>query len=1172
MGMQPGISQGLRVFVMLLLLLPSAPILMQSSIDSFDNGFVIDSNKRPLIEDAKTIEVQQPDKVQVLSDSHGSPLPAAGTLNPVQIEQSGYYSTGNISARTDTFVGTENAFPIDSDHEWIASTAEIDVWNIERLYVVNGTFDQGIPGYTLNPNYILDVYPYGWSAMSNNTDSDQTQLVSYVDSGRRYTSVQNQAEVTNNPQHIFTHFAGTNVLWNQTIDIAPYTDEFVLSFDYLFLQGLLNPIFSGDFFLEVLVNNVSIHSVDLPSLAERGTWYSTGEIPITVAVPPGLTSFMIGLVINNTMVVDGDNDYDLDTFPDGAPNTQVITVYIDDVSFVAATPPNCDDIALEFSVNESITSIVGTLGTGFGQIVNQSYWDMSLLSFSLQSNTSVSFDYNARLLNHRFLGSSATTDILNQGVAYTIESGESGKLEMHTYLGFIGVYEELTLRIYHASDWQNFTVLNPFLSDVTSSCTLSNKTIIVPESVLDTLGWWKVTCDAPNYASSAVVERYDSGWINESIFHSNDVARLSVSLGTSTETPILSNPINFTWALPNCTTWYESSTTGGVDGNASSSSVTFGPTNTTAGIWGVIYHWSNGSELAYDCANFALHHTAILESVYSDNLEILVGQPVSVFLTFRDVDNGLYILNDGATVVGNWSGGNVTFVADIVKNWWQADFDTGLLGPGDYAVSIVSAAPYFETIPLVITIKLQSLTNLDPPAGPLTPLIYGRQYSYDFFYSMAHNGTGLDDASVNITEDGSQWASIENTGGGHYELIMTPLATGDYSIRITFSKVGYETEWHVLSFLVNPVPIEVKSISNLVALERTPLNIEVSIAESDTDNPVTGANVTLGVYRPGDVIYFYSEMEETATGNYSVTLQMPKSETGTYTVRISVEKDNHEMSQSFSAALVPTFDPNVKIMETLLTYSGPIGLGAIIIIAAVAGQRVRSRRIWQKHLTAVGIKNKFNDANNILGFLVLHKLSGVPIYSRIFKGGFEEGMLSAFISAIMHFRAEFETTGTSESYAIIPISEVIRTVATENLICAFITVTSPSVEQESKMKNYARAIGMMLDDTLAEHSAKVIDSKLAKTFEWLFDDLMEGSLIRRYKVGEKKFPKSLRFIEKAIPIEEKDGSFNLARLVRLLTSSELSEDEVYIRVFKAIEGEYILPVYPIDNQVPVESD
>ncbi|MFX1560434.1 MAG: collagen binding domain-containing protein, partial [Promethearchaeota archaeon] len=470
------------------------------------------------------------------------------------------------------------------------------------------------------------------------------------------------------------------------------------------------------------------------------------------------------------------------------------------------------------------------------------------------------------------------------------------------------------------------------------------------------------------------------------------------------------------------------------------------------------------------------------------------------------------------------------------------------------------------------TIKLESLANLDPPSGPLEPLIYGRQYYYDFFYSMAHNGTGLDGASVNITEDGSQWASIENTGNGHYELTITPMATGDYNIRITFSQEGYETESHVLSFLVDPVPVEVRSISNLVALENTPLIIEVSIAETDTHNPVTGANVTLGVYRPGDAIYFYSVMEETVTGNYSVTVQMPQSETGTYTVRISIEKANHEMSQSFSAALVPTFDPNLKIMQTLLTYSWEIGLGVTIIVAVVAGQRFRSKRKREMHLTAVGLKNRFNDAQNVLGFIVIHKLSGVPIYSKILKGGFEEGMLSAFISAIMHFRAEFETAGTSEYYTVIPISEVIRTVATENLICAFITVTPPSVEQESKMKNYARAIGMMLDATLAEHSAKVIDAKLAKTLEWLFDDLMDGSLVRRYRVGEKKFPKSLRFIEKTIPIEEKEGSFNLARLVRLLASSELSEDEVYIRVFKAIEGEYILPVYPINDDVPVEPD
>ena len=1164
-GMHVRLPKSMGAFFIVLILLPSILIVIQSepegNILPIDSALIRDAPE--VVKDSMNHQIVTP---YSLSDN-GAPGIATGKLNPVQVEESGYYTTGNTTARTDTAIGTQNNIPIDTTHDWIASTAEIDIWNLERMYIVNGTFDTGIPGFTLNPNFTIDSYPFAWGAGSLSTDADQIQLVSYIDSGRTYVSVQNQAEVTNNPQHLYTHYAGTTVFWNQTIDISPYTDQFFLSFDYLYLQGLLNPTFSGDFYLQVEIDGVSIYTVDLPSLAERGTWFSTGDIPISATVSPGPVQLTIGLVINNTMVVDGDDDYDLDSLPDGAPNTQIITAYIDDVNLVAVDPPDCDTVALEFSVNGYTSPIIGSLGTGFSQIVNQSYWDKSSLNFAIQSNTSISFDYEARLLNHRFHSSSSTTEISNQGVAYSIESGRSGNLEMYTYLGFLGVYEELVLQVSHATDWTNFTVFDPFLTDVTSSCILESESIIIPESLLDRLGWWKITCNAPNYALSSEVQRYDSDttdWLEENVFHSNDNARLSVVIGTSFETPTLSNPVNFTWALSNCTTWHESSIISGVVGNASSSSITFGPTNTTAGIWGVMYLWSNGTELAYDCETFALHHTAVLESVYSDTLETLVGQPVSVFLRFRDAENGMYILNDGASVVGNWTSGNVSFVADIVKNWWQADFDTGLLGPGDYTISIVSAAPFYETVPLIIRVRTQSLANLDPPSGPLTPLIYGRQFSYDFFYSMAHNDTGITSAHVNITEDGSQWSSIEETGNGHYELSILPMAIGDYSIRLTFSKVGYETESYVLSFLVDPVPVEIASISSLVGLEQTPLDVEVHIIESDTGDPVLEANVTLGVYRPGGVIYFYAQMEEVSAGNYSVTVPMPAFGTGIYTVRISVEKANHEMTQSYSAALVPQLDTDFQILQALLRYSVPIGIGFFVVIGSVASFRIRSKRIKEKHANAMALKNRFNDANNILGFLVLHKLSGVPIYSKIFKGGFEEGMLSAFISAIMHFRTEFETSDTSDVYTIIPISEVIRTVPTENLICAFITITPPSVEQEEKMKNYARAIGMMLDDTLAERTVRVIDAKISKTFEWLFDDLMDGNLVRRYQTGEKKFPKSLRFIEKAIPLEEKDGSFNLFRLVRILSSTEY-EDDVYLRVFEAIENEYILPVYPYNN-------
>ncbi|MBY8998038.1 MAG: hypothetical protein KGD60_09910 [Candidatus Thorarchaeota archaeon] len=1174
----------MRALLAFILILPMVSIALQPESGTFSEsiGQQTPSESSTFTNGGKAnvsdiFDITYPNDVVSLADTPGTLLPASGTLDPVQVEQFGYSMTGIISARTDTMTNTEQSITIDTEHDWAVSTTQVEVTNLEKLYVVNGSFDEGNLGYTVNPNGTLTNYPYGWSAVSNNTDPEQAQQVSYEDSsGNRFVSVQNIGPETNTGQNLYTHYNGSYVLWNQTIAITPYTEQFLLSFDFLYLKGPIWSELQGNFSLQVFVDGESVWRQDLPTLSERGIWYDSGIIPVNMSISSEKTMFMIGLVIDDTFSVDADLDYDdADDIPDGIINCQYITVLLDDVSFKGATPPSCETVDLQFILDSVSTPIFGSLGTGYGAIENPIYWQTSPLSFSIVSNTSISLEYNTLLLNHRYLNSTPTTNTLQEGVAYSIAHDQSGNLEMFTYLGFIGAYENLTIRIYHPSDWQNFTVFDPFLVDITSDCTLTEGEIVIPNQLLDRFGWWRITCDAPNYASSSVVERYDSGatdWVNDSIFHSNDTARLSVSLGTTTDTPLLSDPVNFTWTLPNCTTWYESSMTGGVDGNTSSSQVTFGPTNTTAGVWGITCLWSNGSELAYRYAVFALHHTAVLVSVYSNTLETVVGQPVSVFLTFRDDENGLYILNDGATVVGNWSGSDVDFVPDVVKNWWQADFDTALVGAGVFTVSIVSAAPYFETVPLMITIKSQFLTTLDPPSGPLTPLVYGRQYSYDFFYSTSYNGTGIDEADVDVTEDGSEWALIVNTGNGYYNLTITPMATGDFSIRIEFSKEGYETESHVLSFLVNRVPVEVESISNLVALEQTPLDVYVHIVESDTRHPVTGANVTLGVYRPGGVIYFYSEMEEIGAGNYSVIILMPPSESGTYTVRISIEKDNHEMTQSFSAALVPTFDSNIKIMETLLTYSWQIGIGVTIIVAAVAGQRIRSRKIRDKHTSAMVLKNRFSDANNILGFLVLHKLSGVPVYSKIFKGGFEEGMLSAFISAIMHFRSEFEAGRVADDYAIIPISEVIRTVPTENLVCAFITVTPASVEQETRMKSYARAIGMMFDNALAERIERVIDAKTSKTFEWMFDDFMDGNLIRRYQIGEKKFPKPLKFIETAIPLEVKDSSFNLARLVRLLESSGQSEDDVYIRVFKAIEGEYILPVYPYSNDVPLETE
>jgi len=306
-------------------------------------------------------------------------------------------------------------------------------------------------------------------------------------------------------------------------------------------------------------------------------------------------------------------------------------------------------------------------------------------------------------------------------------------------------------------------------------------------------------------------------------------------------------------------------------------------------------------------------------------------------------------------------------------------------------------------------------------------------------------------------------------------------------------------------------------------------------------------------------------MNEILPGVYSASIVMPQAGALTYEATILVEKENHEMIQSFSMALVPTFDANARLFRTIMEYSSQIILVAGVLIAAVAGQKLSSRKKRRKHAIARDIKARFDDANNLLGIIVLHRLSGLPIYSRMLKGGFEEGLLSAFITAIMHFRSEFDEKGKKDDYVAIPISDIIRAVPTQHLICAFITMTSASKNQEELMKGYSRAIGMMFDDVLSEQPVQVVDVKTAKTFEWMFDDIVDGSLLQTYQIGEKKLPKKIRHIEDVVNKTDGVVAFKLVNIVQLLETYGVDEDDAYLAVMDAIEKEFILPMYSHDS-------
>ncbi len=1127
------------------------------------------ANYENTISESQMVELKSPSSPTELITPDGSEI--TGILHPVVIEQSGYQSIGDFVGRTDTGLNLLQEFTIDDTHGWQASAAEINVWNLNRLYVENGTFSEGYPGATLDPLGNVTYYPLGWDADSIDTLEypDDAKLAGYDSSSSGYITVESQGGKVG--QKAWGHAAGTRVVWSQLVQNNPYTEDFVLSFDYFYLRGPIDGTaglqdITGNCSLAIFINGINVWNLSLLLLQQRGIWMSSGNVPLTINDPSSTFLFEIGLIIDESMVLNTDYDYDGDplNLPDGIGNAYYITAFLDNLLLTGIMAPEFNQIDFTMNIDAFSSEIEGSSGIGYANITNSEYWTTDSISLVLSSNTSIMFEFNVRLLCHHFLNSSWTNDINEYGVFYSITSDQSAELDIFTYLGFLGVYDELQLRVYYSLDWQNFTVYDPFLTDVTVNCDQEINCVVIPTILLEALGWWQIHCQSPNYAYDASIERYDTDafeWVNGTLFHSYDDARLSVTIKSGSFVPILSTPINFTWILANCSVWYESSTTSGQLGSAVSTSVTFGPTNTTAGYWSILFHWTNGSEIAYGCVMFTLHHRAAIENVYPGNLETPVGQPVTIVLRFYDEENGMLLINNGAEINGTWAGGVVQFEPNIVKNWWQADFNTAIVGAGIFDVIITSAASYFETTPLVITIKSEYLTSLAAPNGPLEPLIYGRAYSFDFAYTANYDESGIEDGVVEVTEEGSEWISVTETGNGHYNLTLIPLGLQDYSIRITFSKVGYANQTHYLNFLVKRVPIKVTFLSSLSNPELKPLEIKVEVTETDTDKPVTDANVTLNVLSQIGILYASEIMIEESPGVYVTTIIMPMAGEMTYSAEIYVEKENYELTQSFADTLVPTVDTNARLVQAVMGYSTQILFVIGVLASVIGGQKYYSRRRKLKQAKARVIKARIADANNLLGIIVLHKLSGVPIYSKIFKSGLEEGMLSAFITAIMHFRSEFDIASSTGEYRILPISDIVRAIPTENLICAFITITSASPEQETRMLNFARAVGMMLDDGLAQRPSKVVDAKTVKTLEWLFDDFVDGSLLREYRLGEKPLPRHLKCITDVITEDNKDQSFKLMNLIRLLESCGIDEDDAYILVMDAIENEYLIPLY-----------
>ena len=708
-----------------------------------------------------------------------------GIIDPTQIKESGFLETDTVRARTDTGLNTDQNITIDDGNNWLANTTEIEVWNFKELFGVNGTFEDGVDPWT----------SYTYDGGSN------TQTASY-DSDGEYIVCRNEGEDKGGGEYL--HKKDSEIGWEQTISNPDGKLTFKLKLDYRFATGPIDPDgddgFLGYIALFFQVNDGSTYDTRTfpleTTVDSREDWYSLSR-DFTLPSPWSGFDIVVGLIMVDDLTLYSSNDYDDDPLglPDGTTHAKNLTLYLDNVEFTSNDVPTFESMELTFHAGVFSEAITGS-GIGTATISNPSYWSTNPLNVSITSNTTVVFTYSVTTLYHRYVNSSWITDPTKHGVSYSIDSGQSANLAFFKYVTSSTGYLNSTIDIEYPQDWENVTVWDPFLTNVTNLCLLSSGSIHVPHDELDRVGWWEFELQTPNYAEGISVQIQDgASWSDSSIFNSGNTTRVQVEIGTATETPLQKKPVNVTWTLPNGTEWASDSTTTMIGGIVNSSSFNLDGANTSAGQWEVEIFWSNGTEVAFDNTVFDMYHTASL-TPREGLVETDVGLTFTNMMYYVDEDTGDYVVDLNGVVVANWSISTITFQVNQIHNWWEADFNTSAVGGGTFTVVVNASIPYYNDVSCQFTIEATYTTSFGLPGIGPTPIDLGlnEKYIVNITYAFS-DGTGITGAAIDFSYTGQVLGLSNSTpndlGGGNYSLEITGLLSGDYSVTISASKENF---------------------------------------------------------------------------------------------------------------------------------------------------------------------------------------------------------------------------------------------------------------------------------------------------------------------------------------------------------------------------------------------
>ncbi|MHA2281461.1 MAG: hypothetical protein ACXAC5_11455 [Promethearchaeota archaeon] len=421
-------------------------------------------------------------------------------------------------------------------------------------------------------------------------------------------------------------------------------------------------------------------------------------------------------------------------------------------------------------------------------------------------------------------------------------------------------------------------------------------------------------------------------------------------------------------------------------------------------------------------------------------------------------------------------------------------------------------------------------------------------------------------------------------------ILCSPLnfSLGFNSIDISFTKDNYEINIFTFQLYLRPIEIGVETIGFEDTLEAEigeTITIQLQLFDNNTFAIIENATVTFSWK------YGIGQINQTSPGTYQVIIDLPEGLRGNYKFELVIIPESSTYRTTLYSFIVIIGDPVIggNPLPSLLLWIIIVVLVSIVSALGVLSLRsyVILPRKRKKEAELLSKTQKFKDLNNIQAIVIVHRLSGVPIYTKTYSilEKHKKELFTGFIQAITTIGEEFTETEMEEkekfdpkkdSYAIEKIIELdfkyfyCLIADKEDIRVVFILNRISSERLKVQISNLMLALNLKLSQELEnwDGSLDLFEEMVPRIIGEYFELFYKGSFTIPKKTNLFKMRKEKSLSKMEIRVlnviqsmsKRTEESITLNSIIDLV--SEDNKDLVIEALEVLIERKLIIPVNP----------